>query len=244
VKAIWSIVLSICFSLYSSASFAQANKFFAELSIGPSFPMGKFASKDYLDSTAGFAKLGGAANILFGYQLTDKISVLFTLGGSMNAQDEEALEKRAEQSMGGSATTTIDAGKWKAVKLMLGGRLGTAFSSPGKLSFYADISAGICKTAIPEYSGAIFNNNMQSGAFSNEKITLPWSFCYQLGTGLKYGLNKKVYLLGHLNYFDSAPVHRDVKNINFPNPGGPYVPFETKYHLSAINLLVGASIHF
>ena len=244
VKSILPIALLICFSFYSSVSHAQASKFYAELSVGPSFPIGKFASKDYMDSSAGFAKLGVAADLLFGYQLNNKISILFRLGGSQHAQDEESLEKRGGPGMSGSVAKNIDAGKWNALKLMLGGRISSPVSSPGKLIFYSDISAGICKTAIPEYSGSVYTNNMLSGGFAYEKINLPWSFCYQIGAGLKYGLNGKIYLLGDLNYFDSAPVHHDVKNINFPNPAGPYVPFDTKYHLSTINVLLGAGIHF
>ena len=244
VKAILAIALSICFVLFSSVGFTQVNKFYAELSVGPSFPIGKFANKDYMDSSAGFATLGVAANVSFGYQLNNKISVLFSIGGSQHAQDEEARELKGGPGMGGSVTTDVDAEKWKAIKLMLGARLSSPVSFPGKISFYTDISAGICKTAIPEYSGIVYVNNMLSGSFTYGEIKLPWSFCYQIGAGLKYGLNEKIYLVGNLNYFDSAPVHHGMKNINPPNPAGPYAPFETKYHLSTINVSVGAGIYF
>ena len=66
-----------------------------EFSYGPSFPVGKFASKDSKDTSAGLAKTGSAVNLSFSYQFTNRFAaVFFVLGGSVNYQDADALANR------------------------------------------------------------------------------------------------------------------------------------------------------
>jgi opacity protein-like surface antigen len=237
--------MSVCLSFIGLSAYAQRQptKLYAELSIGPSFPVGKFASKDYQDTSAGFANTGVAASISLGYRLNNKFSLLLNFGGSQHGRDAEPIEKRYGQGMSGR-DVTVTSDKWKAGKIMAGGRLSLPISSAGKVFFTSDLLAGVCKTAIPEYSGVITVNNMLSGSFMWSKISLPWSFSYQVGAGVNYNLNGKIYLLGHLSYFDSRPVHHTMRNTNPPNFAGPYVPVDIKYSLSSLNFLLGAGIGF
>src|SRR2546423_9346650 len=92
-----------------------------ELLAGPSFPVGKFGSKDYKDTSAGFAKISISANFSFGYQLTDKIEAVLLVGVSKNKQDEEAMGNRNNEP-GSNVQTKVNTNSWKSVKLMLGGK--------------------------------------------------------------------------------------------------------------------------
>jgi hypothetical protein len=57
-------------------------KFLTELSVGPSFPLGRFAETSYNDKSEipGFAKTGLGAHLSVGYYLNKSIGVLLSSG--------------------------------------------------------------------------------------------------------------------------------------------------------------------
>jgi hypothetical protein len=240
--------LLLCLLLISGTIISQAqntdSKWIAEISIGPSFPFGKYKSKDYKDSTAGFAKTGIGASISFGYRISDRLSVHFIAGEAKNKQDEEPMAKRMAGFSYGSSRTEVHTKSWNTGKLMLGAGMQLPLCKSGKFSSVSKLSAGVCKTAIPAFTGETYNsNNVPGGTFSVGKIPLPWTFCYQINSGLNMQLSKKIYALTDLSYFNGRPVHHTQRNYTL-NPGGPFTPVDIKYSLASLNIQAGAGIRF
>jgi hypothetical protein len=240
--------LALFLLLLSGAIISHAqkidSKWIAEISIGPSFPFGKYKSKDYKDSTAGFAKTGIGASISFGYRLSDRISVHFMAGEAQNKQDEEPMAKRMDGFSYGSYRTEVHTKNWNTGKLMLGAGIQLPLCKSGKFSSVSKLSAGVCKTAIPAFSGETYsNNNVPGGTFSSGKIPLAWTFCYQINSGINMQLSERIYALTDFSYFNGRPVYHTQRNYTL-NPGGPFTPVDIKYSLASFNIQAGAGIRF
>jgi hypothetical protein len=214
-----------------------------EISIGPSFPVGKYKSKDYKDSTAGLAKTGVGISISLGYRLSDRIAILFLGGGAQNKQDEDAKTKSWNENARPGIRTEVHTNSWEIGKLMLGGSVQIPISKSGKFFSASKILAGISKTAIPAYSGIMYVNDAVNGQFSFGKISLPWTFSFQFNTGFNLQVSNKIYVLTDFNYFSSHPVYHTQKNYT-QNPGGPFTPIDIKYSLTSFNVQAGAGLKF
>src|SRR5688572_18078112 len=75
----------------------KQSKFFTELAVGPSFPIGRFASTEYKDNEVpGFAKTGLSAQLSVGYYLNESIGVMLLSGYTVHPQDEDAYKNDLE----------------------------------------------------------------------------------------------------------------------------------------------------
>jgi hypothetical protein len=82
----------------------------------------------------------------------------------------------------------------------------TPLNESSKLAVVTKLTAGVCKTDFPGYSYSdISNNGMNRSSTSQKKISLPWTFCYQVSVGLKYKLKNNLHLLFDINSFNSTP---------------------------------------
>lgn len=231
------------------------HKFFAELSLGPSFPIGKFAGKTVKpfpddDQPAGLAKPGLSSQFLVGYYLKENAGVLISEGSSFHAQDNSGYENylKAAYTTPGAGPVSVDADRksWKIIKLMAGGFLITPLNTEETLVLVTKVTAGACKTAIPAYNYKIYDSN---GALYNagtgDKTSLAWAFCYQVSMGLKYKLNDKLHVLFDVNSFNSTPQKKYTYNPNPVSSGPPQEEQKNiKYKLAEVNALIGIGIDF
>lgn len=233
----------------------KEHKFFAELSLGPSFPIGKFAGKTANpfpddDQPAGLAKPGLSSQFSLGYYLKENAGALFSWGSGFHPQAKSAYENylQAIYTMPGASPVKVDADakSWKIIKLMAGGFLITPLNTEETLALVTKITAGACKTAVPAYSYKTYD---QSGALynsgSSDKTSLAWAFCYQVSMGLKYKLNDKLHLLLDVNSFNSTPKKEYTYNPNPASSGPPQQEQKNiKYKLAEVNALIGIGIGF
>jgi hypothetical protein len=241
------LILAICTTIFltNSVVFAQtkSKRLNIELQYGPSFPVGKFGSKDYKDTSAGLAQAGSAVNLSFSYQFTNRIAaVLFVLGGSVNQQDEEAMENRWNDP-GSNVQTKVITGRWGLTKLMLGGKYRLPITTSGKFFFTSKLLGGVFKSGAPAYSGVTYYNDVPVGNFSSSNIPLPWAFCYHISTGLELGLTKNFGLVTDLSFFNGKAVWRYEHWTYNPNSTPTSTPIETKYSFAAISILVGVKVN-
>src|SRR5690242_9472384 len=70
----------------------KQTKLFTELSIGPSFPIGRFAatSTNSGDKVAGYAKPGLGAQLSAGYHLNNPFGLLVSVGYATHPQNKQA----------------------------------------------------------------------------------------------------------------------------------------------------------
>ena len=215
-------------------------KMFAEISIGPSFPIGQFGEKSYNDNEKdqpGLAGVGIAANATFGSYLKENVGLLLTVGYSINKQKPEGLEEYMEGKYPAGAEVDVTTKSWKILKVMAGGFLVTPLTE-GKLNLVTKLNAGICSAIIPEYSWTAKNTGYSSyekGGIG--KVRLPVTFCYQISLGLQYKMNEKAYWLFDINSFNATAT----------NKGGQIsagqLP-DRKCKLGTVNALLGVGLNF
>jgi len=231
-------------------------KLFAELSFGPSFPIGKFAEKTYTampedNQHPGMAKTGWNAQVMLGYYINENFGLLFSPGYSVHAQDKSGYEDYLKGNIiqiGGTVNASrveAEVKNWKIVKLMVGGFLITPLTSEDELVLITKISAGACKTAIPEYSYKAYDENgVNFAGGTSSKTSLPWAFCYQVSMGLKYKLNNKLHVLLDVTSFNATPQKEYTFTFPFsPNPVPPRTE-KIKFKLAEVNALIGVGISF
>jgi hypothetical protein len=187
-------------------------KMFAEISIGPSFPIGQFGEKSYNDNEKdqpGLAGVGIAANATFGKYLKENVGVLITVGYSINKQKPEGLEEYITgKYYPAGAEVDVTTKSWKILKVMAGGFLVTPLAED-KLNLVTKLSGGICSAIIPEYSWHATNtgySSYETGGIG--KVRLPVTFCYQISLGLQYKMNEKASLLFDINSFNATATNK------------------------------------
>jgi hypothetical protein len=231
-------------------------KFFAQLSGGPSFPLGKFADKSYTfavnnNEPEGLAKTGLSLQASLGYHLSKTAGLLFLSGYSEHAQEASGYKEYMKQVIlsAGLITNNVDVKttSWKIVKLMAGGFLNTPLTSDEDLVLVTKVTVGACKTAIPEYSfkGYVTDGITTFGGTFN-KTSLSWAFCYQVSMGLKYKLNNRLHLLLDVNSFN-ATAKKEYTFDPPPSPNGTpngITYQKVKYKLAELNALVGIGVNF
>lgn len=250
------LLLTLLFQLDTQAQDPAPKKdpkFFAGITLGPSFPMGKFANKNFADTTAGLAKVGPSLNVTAGYMFTPSIGVMVLFGGQENKMDPNSITSYLNQRYGDSVGTYAATKSWKTGRILAGGVFKFPLSKGEKLFFQGKILAGLLKTTYPDYNyaygqvipgiGNPGNYNVRVFAASTP---LDWAFCYQANAGLGWQLNRHISLVGDLSYFHAEAHHKYDHYLVF-NPGGTptdHGPWQKKYEVASLNLSVGAEFYF
>ncbi|OQP64337.1 hypothetical protein A3860_20410 [Niastella vici] len=239
-----TITLFTAFLLLTIALHAQKKqpKFLAEIGVGPSFPIGRFASTKYKDDEVpGFAKTGLAAHLSVGYYLRQNVGVLLSYGLSSHPQDKDAYRKDIESQIPGVKLTHMDFTNWQTFKLMGGGFLVTPLTSEGELVLLTKLTAGVSKIVIPKRD---FYGSNQDGTSTVSSMdtgrSLPWSFCYQVSLGLEYKLNRNLYVLLDISSFNTTG---KMEWTYTAIPGGD-ITIKNKYKQGTVNTLAGIGLHF
>lgn len=238
-----NVFLVSCFFLAFCVLHAQekSSKRFAEISIGPSFPIGQFGEKSYNDNEkdqAGLAQVGIATNATFGFHIKENVGWLVTVGYNLNKQKPEGLEEYIKgKYYPDQGTVEVTTKSWKILKVMAGGFLITPLAED-KLNLVTKLSAGICSAIIPEYSWVAKNTRFtpyEKGGVG--KVRLPVTFCYQISLGLQYKMNKKAYLLFDINSFNATAT------IKGGRTSGGQLP-DRKSKMGTVNALLGVGLNF
>jgi hypothetical protein len=226
-------------------------RFLTEVAIGPSFPIGMFAeksfNKDDYNDIPGFAKPGLAAHLSVGYYLNRSVGLLISSGYSVHPQDEEGHKDNIERILPGLTVTELDAKSWKTVKLMAGGFVVTPLTSEGELVLLTKLTAGVSKTAVPQISYyGVARDGTYPSSDNDAKMTLPWSFCYQVSLALEYKLSQNLYVLLDINSFNTTAKKKFVYHVD-PNPASPdpqIVTVKNKYKQATVNTMAGIGLRF
>jgi len=241
---ITGLLVSFC-SLHAQR---PPSKIFAEVSIGPSFPLGQFAEKSFPGieekDQPGMASVGVNANVTGGYYVKENIGVLLSVGYSTYKQKTEGYSHYFKRNWYLNATeVTVEADHWKMLKVMAGGFLVTPISED-KINLVTKLSAGILKTDVPKYSWEAYaatGSAFAGGEMEKEKLSA--TFCYQISLGLQFKMNERVHLLFDINSFNAAATKDAPAQIGIPIPGVPSMP-DRKYKFGSVNALLGVGLNF
>ena len=223
-------------------------RFLVEIGVGPSFPIGKFATRSYTGigkEPAGLAKMGLGAQVTLGYYVNEVVGLMLSSGYSIYKQDASGYEDYMKSNLTNSSRVEVDTKSWKVGKIMAGCFYITPLTSAEEeITLITKLAAGVCKTDIPEYSWTAYGQNGTAmGGGTEYKTALPWSFCYQISATLRYKLNNNLHVLLDISSFNSTAQKVYTYNPFFPVPGPTYSE-KRKFRLAAVNVMVGIGFTF
>ncbi|MBS1533962.1 MAG: hypothetical protein JST78_02710 [Bacteroidetes bacterium] len=210
------------------------NKGYVAISIGPSIPIGDFASKDGANDSAGFAKTGAIFDISFAYKLGKNLGISALLRGQSNSFDNSAFASELAKQVGGS--WTVDSESWKIGGLMVGGYGSYPISS--KVSFDLKAMIGFLRASSPELFVTLDGSG--GSVWVKQESKSATSFSYLISTGFKFDVGKKIYLLTNLDYLGSKP---EFSNVVVTNSSGSNPTKNTwSQNFGTLNLGIGVGL--
>jgi len=233
-----TFILLTGFLLVTNALHAQKKQpnFLAELSVGPSFPIGKFADKtaDNLnkEKPSGLAKTGWGTNLSVGYYLNRSVGLLLSAGYSDHKQAPAGYTQSIYLSYSGRSSFEFNAKSWKEVNVRTGAFFVMPLTASHRLNLITKLTAGVCKTAIPALGYTAYKEDgtvLYEGTLN--EVDLPWGFCYQIDAALKYKLGNHLHALLTVNSFNALPRKK-------------FDGVTKQYNLSTVNCMAGIGIDF
>jgi hypothetical protein len=182
--------------------------------IGPSIPLGNFASNDINNSNAGFANTGSKIEINGGFRLINSMDLALKLFYSGNSYDIKSLTNGLSAQYPGTTWTTTGR-NWD----IYGGMVGASYSYPFRNKFVGDIKflTGFMQSSVPQM--IITGSNGTKITDSKRSAS---SFVYQISAGGHYPVGRLVDIVGSLEYLSSSPTFSNVSRVsNLPmsDPG-------------------------
>ena len=224
---ILSILLFVMMDIYSQNN---ADKEYLSFTIGPSFPVGGYAKKDFQNLSSGFAKTGGVINISYYRLMGKKTGITATLLGQINPLNTSAVAQTFNQvpfnSFGfGSqpgqlppANETIypnwhvDNRSWKIAALMFGGYGEFNSGNGSKISFVTRALIGALYASSPSLKASSITDT--AAAYLTQSSGSAVGFSFLLGAGIKYKLSSRISLLSGIEYLGTTKLtFKDIKAV-------------------------------
>jgi hypothetical protein len=182
------------------------DKFRASLSMGPSYPIGKFSSTDLSSKSAGYAQSGFALTIDGDYYLHNRVAVtlLFHFGNS--PIDQSAFSERLIHELAGYVTATdsvqFDINYWQWASPMVG----LKYNYPIILNkFYFEVGAftGMNFVQIPDQN-LFFSDDKNKRIIVSQNVgSTDITFPVALSAGFRYRINPKMQFKLNAQYFNT-----------------------------------------
>ena len=224
--------------------YAQDDKQFISLAVGPSFPLNDFAKMELSDSTSGWAKTGVAFEFTYAYRLTHNFGFQGKLSYSSNSFDnfkyDDALTAAYSKNPEDPDTTfsSESSRNWSSGGLLIGPYLRFPITESLSWDIKALVGAFIVNSPTLLINGSIDNNEdleeyyRQSGK--------GYAFAFNLGTGFKYKV-ANYYALLFVDYFESNVKIKNVAGWDWNDQ--PYNE-SIKQHVSYLSLTIGIGYYF
>ena len=217
----------------ATKSFSQ-NKGYVSISMGPSFPIGNFASKNVNNNFAGWASTGIVLDINIAYKLGRNFGLFGSLRGQTNNFDNAAFATELANQTG--YDWSVSSKPWSIGGLMFGGY--GSFPVSKKVSFDTKSLIGILRIATPEINSTLSGSGGSVWVKQNSVNSI--SFTYLLGSGFKFDITEKICLMTHLDYLVSKPEFRNVEIIT--SDGGAPLKSTFTQNIQTINFFVGVGL--
>ena len=196
------IILTI--SLLTATNCHSQDKGYIAISLGPSIPIGDFASRDASNKSAGWATTGAIFDISFAYKLGQNFGLTALLRGQANGIDNDAFASELAKQAGGN--WTVDSKAWSIGGLMFGAY--GSFPISDKVSFDTSAMIGFLSATSPELNVTLSGSG--GAVWVKQSSVSASSFSYLIGVGFKFDVGNKICLLANLDYLGAKPEFRDV----------------------------------
>lgn len=207
MKNLLSLILIL---LLNTIGLYAQDKGYIAVSLGPSIPLGDFASKDIDKESAGFAKTGAIFDISFGYKLGKNFGVSALLRGQANKTDAQAMANEMVSKIPFEMNVRVESQAWSLGALMVGGY--GSFPVEKKFSVESRLMIGFISATLPKVTFDL--SDADGSGWVKRSSTTGTSFAYLIGAGIKYDAGKRVSVLANIDYMGANPEFSDVEVTN------------------------------
>ena len=207
------LLLVIVIFLSGIEAFSQRNDWLS-LSIGGSFPVGEFASKDANDSHSGAADPGGLIDLSYLHPLgKGGFGLTAALRGRLNLIDQSATAAALASSDEGYQWSGKKA-YWKTAALMVGAYYHVSVAKRWQVT--GSILLGAADNRLPKYTitGLKNANNADPADVSLIELSTNGvsavSFAALLKAGITYQLTRRYCLVANIGFWDLKPTFKNV----------------------------------
>lgn len=231
------ILLLFAFGL--TGAFAQNQKSFIGISLGPSFPVGDFANTDLSDENSGLAKVGGTLSLNYGYHLSQQFGLMAVIRGSVHGVDVDALKRQYATPDGIASSISFKTSTWKSAAAMVGIFEMLPLNASKNLFFVARGAIGVQRSQSPSTDITIAVSGL--GTFTNHQDSYSaTSLAYLLGLGLDFQLEKNLSLKFNADYTGANPKFQDPRAATYPQNN--YT--KLKQPINTVDLSLGLAFRF
>jgi hypothetical protein len=220
------LVIVICL-LFSIDAFSQS-KDWLSLSVGGSFPVGAFASKNGNDPQSGTADPGGLIDLSYMHPLgKGGFGLTAALRGRMNLIDQSATTAALASTDDGYQWSGKKA-YWKTAALMVGAYYHVPVAKRWQVT--GSVLLGAADNRLPRYTITGLKNANSTDPADVSLIELSTngvsavSFAALLKAGITYQLTRRYCLVANIGFWDLKPTFKNVTVVGaeangFPIPG-------------------------
>jgi hypothetical protein len=257
----------------------QTNLIFSQVSskgdiavtIGPALPIGNFAKTDLYNESAGFAKTGEALSLTYTKPVFKKMAFLISLSGQRNPINVTAMAnafstaKFYDNFYLGSGVNNpppqtnytiypnwkFEKKSWLYAALKIGAEGQFPLNDKNNFQLVTNLAIGVLYATAPGLKGSSITDTASAIIVQNK--TTGFGLIYSFGGGLKYHLNKKIFLTSTLNFTGTNKVtFKDVTSTFTATKGAPgtlgtsmlqsTTTANGKQAFNSVNFLVGVGV--
>jgi len=247
------LLFLICVASVSSVFSQVKNGNTFSFSVGPAFPTGQFASKDFLSESSGLAKTGGAVSINYTKFVSANFGITVCVQAQHNSMDVDVLEKEFGNSLTDFPVWSFDPRSWLYGALLLGGTGQFAMDKKNKFMLITKAMAGVAFAKSPGMAGKSVTATGLASVEQNKKTATGFAYC--VGAGINYSISESVFLTSSLTYNGTNKMtFKDVQTVITSVEGTPGSPdyvaqqymttINGKQTISSVNVLFGIGFRF
>lgn len=256
------LFVSTC--LFVFTSFSQQHNNSVTLSLGPAFPVGKFASTNADDPNAGAARIGGVADLSYAYSFNHSNFGIFALARArINSIDVQASLSPLMKTFPGYDWPAAHK-YWEAGAFMVGGYHSSLLTN--KISIEEGLMFGVAYALRPAYNTTAIKalNDFPGDAdvlFINSPKAHAITFSSLLKIGASLQLTNNISLVADIDYWYIKPTFKNVtqsisiaNGLNIPYlytlsnshlpPSFYFYKSDNTQSMSSVNVTVGARLYF
>ncbi len=204
------VIGSLTLLLFSIQINAQDNNGYIGITIGPSIPIGDFASKDLANTNAGLANTGVSYDISFAHKLGgSNFGITALLRSQANPLDVQSVANGFASRFFGT-TWVVESKPWTLGALLIGGF--GSFPITQKVTFDPRAMFGFASVASPDMTFDI--TGARGTGWIKQSSVISTSFAFLLGAGFKFEIGKKLFLITQIDYAYSNPEFNNVETVS------------------------------
>lgn len=226
----------------------NSTKGFATINIGIGKPTGTFASTDFDNYIAGYARTGVMVDLSLGYKITPNLGITAMYRDQKNAIDINAYEKDWEDfynsnSSNGSASVIVEAEPYRLNSFLIG--IYGSFQLSNKLSIEPKVLSGYSFAILPDMTEDIYSSGKHLITYHSQRAQTS-TVSTIIGIGFNYDISEEINLKFNIDYHAA---YAEWNNVSKSFRGHVTNEYNKRYYdytrlFSIVNTSIGIGFRF